>query len=120
MLDIDEVLERKNELEDIINDIDEQYTADEQADAQEELDEIENFEIELGMDLTIASQNGVYFIAEHDFTQYAEELANDIGAIGVNSYEWPINHIDWDSAAEELKMDYSEVEWQGTTYLFSY
>jgi hypothetical protein len=120
MLDIDEVLERKSELEDILNDIDEQYTVDEQADAQEELDEIENFESELGISLTIASQNGVTFIAEHDFTEYAEELASDIGAVGVNSYEWPINHIDWDSAAEELKMDYSEVDWQGTAYLFRY
>ena len=119
-MDIDEILERKNELVDILNDEDEVYSVDEQADAQEELDEIAEFESELGIDLGVASRNGITFIPEHSFTEYAEEFANDIGAIGVDSYEWPINFIDWDEAAEALKADYSEVDWQGTTYLFRY
>jgi len=120
MLDIDEVLERRNELVEILNDEDEQYSVDEQKEAQYELDEINELESELGMDLESAAKNLIYFIAEDDFTQYAEEFASDIGAVTVSSYDWPISHIDWDAAAEELKMDFSEVEWQGTTYLFRY
>lgn len=45
----------------------------------------------------------------------AQELADDIGAIDSNA-KWPLNHIDWEAAAEELKMDYTEVNFNGTTY----
>lgn len=30
--------------------------------------------------------------------------------------EWPLRHIDWDAAAEELKQDYTSVEFDGVTY----
>lgn len=120
MLDLDEVIERKRELEDIINDEDEQYSADEQKDAEEELAEIDELESELGTDLESAARNGIYFIAEDGFVDYAEEFAYDIGRIDGNMNEWPYNHIDWDAAADELKYDFSEVEWQGETYLFRY
>ena len=57
------------------------------------------------------------FIAEYDFEDYARELAEDIGAVNDDN-QWPLTHIDWKSASEELEMDYSSIDLDGTTYLF--
>lgn len=55
-------------------------------------------------------------IPEAEFTDYAEELARDIGAIS-DDYSWPTSFIDWEAAADHLKMDYWEVEFENTTFL---
>lgn len=48
--------------------------------------------------------------------QYAEDLADDIGAIDRKA-AWPLGHIDWAAAAEELfSSDYTEADIQGHTY----
>lgn len=52
--------------------------------------------------------------ADH-FTKYAQELAEDIGAIDANAC-WPLSFIDWEAAATELQMDYTQVEFLGYTY----
>ncbi len=57
------------------------------------------------------------FVHESDFEDHARELADDIGAIPSDA-NWPCNCIDWEKAADELKMDYSSVEWNGVTYLY--
>lgn len=49
------------------------------------------------------------------FTDYARQYAEDVGAIESDA-RWPCNHIDWDKAAEELATDFTEVEYQGTSY----
>lgn len=54
-------------------------------------------------------------IADHYFTEYAQDLAEDIGAIDQN-LTWPYTCIDWDKAARELQYDYSSVEYDGITY----
>ncbi len=54
-------------------------------------------------------------IRESYFKTYAQELAEDIGAIPENA-AWPARCIDWDQAARELKMDYTGVEFAGVTY----
>lgn len=59
---------------------------------------------------------GEQLIRADKFVEYAKELADDIGAIDREA-RWPLNHIDWDAAAEELKIDYTEVDFDGTTYL---
>lgn len=56
-------------------------------------------------------------IAESDFEDYAQELAEDIGAISPDA-SWPNNCIDWTKAANELRQDYSEVDYDGMTYLY--
>ena len=123
-MDIDEIVARKNELVDLLNEAEENeaHEKDEQsysevAEMQAELDEIEELESELACTVESAARNGVYFIHENDFEDHARELAYSIGAID-NEHEWPVCHIDWESAAESLKMDYSEVDWQGDTYFF--
>ena len=58
---------------------------------------------------------GAHFIREDCFTEYAQELAEDIGAMA-RSLAWPLSYIDWDAAADALKMDYTTVEYLGRTY----
>jgi len=60
--------------------------------------------------------HGETLIHEDYFTEYAEELAYELGAVGRDA-PWPASYIDWEAAAEALKVDYFEVEWQGETYL---
>jgi hypothetical protein len=60
-------------------------------------------------------QYGETLIRDSYFVTYAEELADDIGAIDQNA-GWPLRHIDWDAAADELKQDYSEIDYDGVTY----
>lgn len=65
------------------------------------------------------ANNEPLMIPDDEFEDYAWQLAEDIGAIGrEKDYTWPINHIDWKAASDELKMDFSEVEVDGTTYYF--
>lgn len=59
---------------------------------------------------------GATLIDERYFTEYAEELAYDIGALQGNE-QWPHNHIDWESAASELAYDYTRFDFGGETYL---
>jgi hypothetical protein len=60
---------------------------------------------------------GVTMIPKDDFEDYAREFASDMGAIqDLNS--WPATCIDWEQAASELAMDYTSVEFDGTTYLY--
>lgn len=58
---------------------------------------------------------GETLIREDYFVQYAQELADDIGAVDKDAV-WPTSFIDWDAAAEALKQDYTEVTYRGTTY----
>lgn len=58
---------------------------------------------------------GATLIADSYFTEYAQELASDIGAIDKDS-SWPNTFIDWEAAADALKQDYTSIEWKGETY----
>lgn len=59
--------------------------------------------------------DGATLIRDSYFQQYAEELADDIGTIDKNA-TWPVNCIDWEKAAEELKVDYTSVDFDGVEY----
>lgn len=58
---------------------------------------------------------GATLIRDTYFEEYARELAEDIGAIDRNA-NWPLGCIDWKQAADELKMDYTSVDFDGETY----
>lgn len=60
-------------------------------------------------------QYGETLIRDSYFEEYAEQLADDIGAID-RSLSWPLNCIDWERAAMELKMDYMSVDFDGVEY----
>ena len=49
------------------------------------------------------------------FKTYAQDLAEEIGAINADA-TWPNNCIDWDKAARELRMDYTCVAVAGRDY----
>lgn len=59
--------------------------------------------------------HGETLIRDSYFKEYAQELAEDIGAINADA-SWPNNCIDWDQAARELRMDYSSIGFDGTDY----
>jgi len=60
---------------------------------------------------------GVTLIHEDFFEEYAEEFAMEIGAIN-RDMSWPANCIDWTKAARFLKIDYTEVDFDGETFYF--
>jgi len=59
--------------------------------------------------------HGETLIRDSYFQDYAQELAEEIGAVPSDA-EWPTYCIDWERAARELLMDYTSVEFSGVTY----
>lgn len=86
----------------------------------EERDECEENELKEWLDFREQAGDyewryGQVFILDSHFIEYAQELAEDIGAIG-RDLPWPVCHIDWDAAADALKIDYTAIEVGGYTY----
>lgn len=60
-------------------------------------------------------RHGETLIRDSHFEDYAQQLAEDIGAIERN-VSWPYTCIDWGRAASELQQDYTAVDFGGVTY----
>ena len=60
-------------------------------------------------------EHGEALIRDSYFEEYAQEMACSTGAIS-NDAQWPTSHIDWPSAADALRMDYMEVDFDGEAY----
>jgi len=60
-------------------------------------------------------EHGETLIRDSYFQEYAEQLADDIGAID-KSAGWPLTCIDWEQAAQELQSDYTAIDFDGVTY----
>lgn len=58
--------------------------------------------------------HGVQLILDEHWTEYAEQLTDDLGVINQRLPEWVV--IDWEQTAENLKADYTAVEWGAYTY----
>lgn len=58
---------------------------------------------------------GETLIRDSYFREYAEQLAEDTGAVNGDN-NWPLYCIDWDRAARELQYDYTGVDFDGVTY----
>lgn len=93
----------------------------EELEDQEERDEDEQEELKALKALEEEAQgysdwkHGATLIRDSYFEKYAQELAEDIGAINKGD-EWPNNCIDWEWAANELKYDYTSVNFDGVEY----
>jgi hypothetical protein len=61
--------------------------------------------------------DGVYLVADRDFEEFAEQEAEELSLIK-DSNAWPANCIDWSKAADELKSDYSQVDYDSETYWY--
>lgn len=61
---------------------------------------------------------GMTFISEDEFEDYCKELVEDCGYLSKDLPFFISSNIDWAGVADDLRVDYSEVEYQGGTYLF--
>lgn len=68
-----------------------------------------------GEDATPDWPYGATLIRDSYFRDYAQELAEELGA-DLNRAVWPYTCIDWDAAARDLRQDYTAIEWDGVTY----
>jgi len=60
-------------------------------------------------------KHGKALIRDSYFTEYAQQLAEDMGAVSENQ-NWPNTCIDWEEAARQLQQDYTEVDFDGVAY----
>jgi len=117
-IDSRDVIERIEELEsELLNEDGEIDTANEDPDYRDKCGELGALQALADEASGYASdwKYGETLIRDSYFRDYAEQLADDIGAIDRNA-SWPVNCIDWDQAARELQMDYSAVDFDGVTY----
>lgn len=77
-----------------------------------QIEEIDELEEKVGSEW----EYGVTLIDEDDFEEYCEELVTDCGYISRDFPSWI--EVDWEATANNVKQDYSEVDYQGITYLF--
>lgn len=110
-----DVLERIKELNDQLDELLEDYP-EEQESIEEIQDELElMYAIQNEWDDAESFEWGITFIRDSYFETYAEEFAEEIGAID-SEYEWPAYCIDWEWAARELQIDYSSIDFDGVRY----
>lgn len=98
------------------------YLARFEEDADEEnpiLDEDEVEELRMLRELMEEIREDAFLICESYFEEYAREFAEDIGAIGGET-QWPATCIDWEQAADDLKMGFTSVEFGEYTYYYDY
>ena len=74
--------------------------------------DINNLEDEVGSEW----EYGVTLIEEDEFEDFIREDLVDIGYIPKDFPSWI--EIDWEATASNVRQDYSEVDYQGRTYLF--
>jgi hypothetical protein len=60
-------------------------------------------------------RDGATLVRDTYAQQYAQQLAEDIGAIP-SDLSWPCTCIDWEDATDELLQDYTSVDYDGVAY----
>lgn len=61
---------------------------------------------------------GETLIRYSHFEEYTRELAEDIATGKADLFsKWPYSCIDWQKAADDLKVDYAELDFDGVPYL---
>lgn len=70
---------------------------------------------EQGKDASPDWEYGSTLINQSYFTEYCQELCEDIGDIPKELPHYIV--VDWDATAKNLRVDYTEVEWKGKTFL---
>jgi len=118
----EEIQEKKDELAEVSNDEDddEEERANLESELADLVDELTDLEeeaksiLEFRDDVENYHRGGMLLINEDYWAQYVQELAEDTG--GVDTRVWPFNCIDWEQAAADLESDYTQLEWEGTTF----
>lgn len=121
IIDSRDIAERMEEiLDDMRDDLHTILTSDDPGEYLNRRTDLEEYRdlatlAEQGRDYAEDWEYGVTLILDSYFPKYAEELADDIGAIN-RDVSWPNTCIDWNKAAEELKQDYTAIEVGGFRY----
>lgn len=100
---------KRARLSELINEANDLDTKDE----EDELARLEGLKTEFGStydDPNVLLIRGGYFLT------YAQDYARGFGEL--RESDWPFNHIDWESAAVELKMDYHSVEFDDEDWYY--
>ena len=109
--------EMTNDFEDILFEEEEiQSWKEEWLHEIEEITDIEKLEDEVNDYAGDNFEDGVYLIVEDDFEDFVEQDLEDCGYIPKDFPTWI--EIDWEATANNVRQDYTEVEFRGTTYLF--
>ena len=61
-------------------------------------------------------QYGATLIIESYFVEYCQQLVEDMGDIPSNLPSYLADNIDWEGVANDLSVDYTQVEFDGVTY----
>ena len=79
-------------------------------DELEQIEEINKIEDAIGSEFDY----GCTLVSEDYWEEYVEDLLKDCGYISKDLPSWI--EIDWGATANNVKVDYTEVEYQGQTY----
>lgn len=119
IIDVRDMIARVEELEDERDAFDTESGNFEDSDEGAELAKLEEVLADLqgmgGDEQWRGDWYPITLIRDTYFKDYAQELAEEIGAIPEGA-TWPCTCIDWDQAARELQYNYSGVEIDGITY----
>ena len=139
MLDTRDLLERREELkqqvldsflenfphyEEMTNDFEDILFEEEEIqswkeywlDEIEEITDIEKLEDEVNDYAGDNFEDGIYLIVEDDFEDFVEQDLEDCGYIPKDFPTWI--EIDWKATANNVRQDYTEVKFRGTSYLY--
>lgn len=111
--------EQTDEFEDIL--FEEQEIQDWKNEWGEELnqiDEIDEVEDDINSYSGNSFEDGVTLIEETDFEEYCEDFCRDVVYVDSNLPALIENNIDWSGVADDMRIDYTGIEYQGTTYLY--
>lgn len=113
ILDIRDLIERYEELE--TQELKSESEENEFNDLQALLDELES---NGGDEQWRGNWYPLTLINEDYFTEYCCDLVKDIGDIPSSLPDYISTNIDWEGVADDLKVDYSEVTYNGETYYY--
>ena len=82
-------------------------------DELKEIEEIDDVENEMGSEF----EYGVTLVDVDDFEDYCKELMEEFGYINKDIPQLIKNNIDYKGIAGDMKYDYTEVTYQGNSYL---
>lgn len=119
IMDSRDIIERIEELEALLENMEDPELSE--ADRNEAADEFDRDEYDALKALAEEAEGdisdwayGETFISEDYFTEYCTETLEDIGYLPRDLPGWIV--IDYEATAENMKADYTDFEFMGTTY----
>jgi hypothetical protein len=114
ILDTRDLQDRMNEIEMDLETL--EMTEAEREALREELTALQTLQEEVEGYSSDDWRHGIQLIPEEVFAEYCQELLEDCGDIPRDLPSYIV--IDWEETASNLRVDYTEVDYEGTTYLF--